>query len=263
MDASPARFYGDVPYRAALVHGGPGAPGTMAPVARALAASGISCIEALQTKTTIQGQITELADTIRPYGPVTLIGHSWGAWLILLTAAAHPGLIKKLILVSSGPFESRYAEGILGTRLDRMDPAQRLQVQVFLDTWRERELTDAEFAAFGALTDMADTYCRIDESDSPEGDAIPCDAKAFMGVWHDADQMRRTGELLSMAARIQCPVVAIHGNYDPHPYRGVEEPLSKVLKDFRFILLDKCGHTPWEEAYARDAFSQILRDEAR
>jgi pimeloyl-ACP methyl ester carboxylesterase len=55
--------------------------------------------------------------------------------------------------------------------------------------------------------------------------------------------------------------VAIHGDYDPHPAEGVREPLSKVLKDFRFILLEHCGHLPWIEREAREGFFELVRGE--
>lgn len=55
--------------------------------------------------------------------------------------------------------------------------------------------------------------------------------------------------------------MAIHGDYDPHPAEGVEKPLAAVLKDFRFILLDRCGHLPWIERQAKDRFYSILREE--
>jgi pimeloyl-ACP methyl ester carboxylesterase len=73
--------------------------------------------------------------------------------------------------------------------------------------------------------------------------------------------MRQSGELLALAGQIRCPVVAIHGDYDPHPAEGVQEPLSATLGHFRFILLEKCGHTPWMERQARDAFYAILKKE--
>lgn len=253
------RFYGDAPCRAALVHGGPGAPGAMAPVARALFNSGIHVIELLQTQTTIQGQINELAETIRPHAPITLIGHSWGAWLACLTAAEYPDLVKKLILVSFAPFASQYAGGIMKTRISRLDPIQRAQARMYLDAWQSGTITDEAFAAFGALTEMADTYSPLPENHGD--DLIPCRGEDYLGVWDEADAMRRSGALLSEASKIRCPVIAIHGHYDPHPYRGVEGPLTKAIDGFRFILLEKCGHTPWEERYARDDFFQILRDE--
>ena len=53
---------------------------------------------------------------------------------------------------------------------------------------------------------------------------------------------------------IKCPVIAIHGDYDPHPYEGVKKPLARVINDFNFILLEKCGHTPWKEKEVRKKF---------
>jgi pimeloyl-ACP methyl ester carboxylesterase len=83
----------------------------------------------------------------------------------------------------------------------------------------------------------------------------------FQKVWKDAAELRRSGRLLELGRRILCPVVAIHGDYDPHPPEGVEKPLVVILKDFRFIMLKSCGHTPWIERKAKDDFYRILREE--
>ena len=80
----------------------------------------------------------------------------------------------------------------------------------------------------------------------------------YKGVWPQAAELRRSGRLLELGERIRCPVVAIHGDYDPHPAAGVKEPLSRALKDFRFFLLAKCGHYPWMERQARDEFYSVL-----
>ena len=64
-----------------------------------------------------------------------------------------------------------------------------------------------------------------------------------------------------MGGQIRCPVVAIHGAYDPHPAEGVRGPLTSIIRDFRFILLDRCGHEPWIERWARDRFYEILKNE--
>jgi pimeloyl-ACP methyl ester carboxylesterase len=70
--------------------------------------------------------------------------------------------------------------------------------------------------------------------------------------------MRRSGELLRRARMVRCPVVAIHGDADSSPAAGVAEPLSAALEEFRFIVLDRCGHTPWLERYATDEFYSTL-----
>ena len=56
-------------------------------------------------------------------------------------------------------------------------------------------------------------------------------------------------------------IIAIHGDHDPQPAEGVQRPLSRIIKDFRFILLEKCGHKPWVERSARDRFYTILKSE--
>lgn len=58
------RTYGTAPFQVAVIHGGPGAPGEMAPVARELS---LLCgvLEPLQTKTTVAEQVEELATVLR------------------------------------------------------------------------------------------------------------------------------------------------------------------------------------------------------
>src|SRR5579863_2737773 len=112
------RVYGKAPYRVAVIHGGPGAPGEMAPVAKELSETN-GVLEPLQTMTTVEGQVEELATVLKEHGdlPITLVGYSWGAMLSYIFTARHPAFVKKLILVSSGPYEAHYAAGIMETRL--------------------------------------------------------------------------------------------------------------------------------------------------
>ncbi len=94
-----------------------------------------------------------------------------------------------------------------------------------------------------------------------ESQAIDCRADIFQSVWKDGAELRRSGNLLKLGRHITCPVVAIHGDDDPHPTEGVQEPLSAMLRNFRFILLKKCGHMPWIERKAREEFFRILEEE--
>ena len=66
------------------------------------------------------------------------------------------------------------------------------------------------------------------------------------------------GEFLGIIAAIRCPVIAIHGDYDPHPAEGVEIPLRSKLPRSSFVLLERCGHKPWQEVHAREAFHREL-----
>jgi pimeloyl-ACP methyl ester carboxylesterase len=94
-----------------------------------------------------------------------------------------------------------------------------------------------------------------------DSEILPSSPEIYQQVWTEAGKMRSSGELLQLGEKIQCPVVAIHGDYDPHPAAGVKEPLARVLKDFRFIQLEKCGHHPWLECEAKGNFYAALRRE--
>ena len=117
----------------------------------------------------------------------------------------------------------------------------------------------------GELAAKTDTYDAINEEDENEEEAETStpSGKIFQNVWNDAAQLRRSGELLALARSVECPVVALHGDYDPHPAEGVRVPLSSALKEFRFILLERCGHTPWIERQARDRFYATLAEQIR
>ena len=254
------RIYGAPPFTVAVVHGGPGAPGEIAPVARALAPRW-GVLEPLQTAATLNGQINELQAILQHTGnlPVTLIGWSWGAWLSFMLAARHPESVKKLVLVGSGPFEAKYAAHIMDTRLRRLSPAERADVFSLSAALDDPAVTDKStlMAQLGTLIAKADAY----EPLLHEREQLECQYQIHQRVWAEADALRRSGELLALGTKITCPVVALHGDYDPHPAEGVREPLARVLTEFQFVLLQHCGHCPWIERRARDQFYMLLKQE--
>ena len=115
------RKYGSPPYKFAVIHGGPGAPGYMAPVAKELSHL-MGIIEPLQTKDTIDGQVEELYTVLNEHAqlPVNLIGHSWGGFLNIIFYDKYPDVVDKIILISSGPFEEKYVKMIRETRSSRL-----------------------------------------------------------------------------------------------------------------------------------------------
>ena len=255
------RTYGQPPFSVAVLHGGPGAPGTMAPVARELS----SCwgvLEPLQTAPSVEGQIQELRAVLEERGdlPITLIGHSWGAWLGSLLAAGHPDLVENLILVGSGPFEAHYASQMLEIRLGRLSDEERREAGALLAAVEDPGAdSDLALARLGSLFGKTDSYDPI--SLEPDTERLPVQQEIYRSVWGEASRLRASGELRRRAGRIRCPVLAIHGDHDPHPAEGVRIPLSGALGDFRFVLLERCGHVPWLEQQARDRFYALLHEE--
>jgi len=254
------RKYGNPPYSVVLVHGGPGAAGTMEAVAKKISGQN-GVVEAMQTRYSIESLLVELRGIISLHGhqPVTLIGHSWGAWLSILFASKYPDQVKKLILVAAAPLEENYASKILETRLERLDDddreaLSRLMNQINIAPQNKKDPIFQDIAAIMRKTDAF-------QPESTSYRNATFEYNIYESVWTEAERMRSKGELLQHANRVICPVLAIHGDYDPHPYIGVKDPLEKAIKDFRFCLLEKCGHEPWNEISAKNSFYDLLEKE--
>ena len=257
------RKYGTPPFKVAVIHGGPGAGGEMAPVARELAPEH-GVLEPIQTSTSLTGQVEELKAILETHGdpPLVLIGFSWGAWLSFVAAARHHDLVEKLILVGSGPFQETYVDTLRESRLERFTEKEKLEFDAIFEGLSEPGTEDKDrlLARLGALTRTSDSYDPIANHDEAFDD-IGLQGHVFQKVWEEAAELRRTGALLQLGRCIQCPVVAVQGDHDPHPAEGVRVPLSGTLDDFRFVLLEQCGHKPWIERQARDTFYRVLRRE--
>ncbi|EKD72043.1 MAG: hypothetical protein ACD_46C00025G0008 [uncultured bacterium] len=254
---SNCRIYGKSPYKVALLHGGPGGAGTLKELAQMLSTE-CGILEPLQTKDSLAGQIEELKKTLEQHAdlPVTLIGHSWGAMLGFIFTATYPKFVNKLIMVGSGLFDPKYAKNIMETRISRLSEDKQIQLKKLEAIFNEdNDVSDELFYQFGKLMEKVDSFDAIKLSDY---EIMKGQYHIYKSVWPEAAKMRETSELLALGKKIKCPVVAIHGDYDPHPYQGVKEPLAKVISNFTFILLDKCGHEPWIERHAKDQFMNLI-----
>ncbi len=253
------RKYGNAPFRVAVVHGGPGAPGHMAPVARRLAAKR-GVLEPLQSALSVDGMVDDLRSTLEEHAdlPVTLIGSSWGAMLSFLVAGRHPETVRQLILVGSGSFDAQYGPLTHQNRLDRLNADDRAEVLELIKVVESPDADPASFGRFGELLGSVDTYEAIDEDD--QADTLTEQPEVYRKVWPEVEKLRSDGGFLDLASRIECPVIAIHGDYDSHPAEGVREPLARLVKDFRFVLLERCGHIPWRERYGREPFYEIVEE---
>lgn len=256
------RTYGSPPFTLAVVHGGPGAAGEMASVARELA-DAWAVLEPLQTSRSLDGQVEELRDVLERHAatPITLLGYSWGAWLSCIVAERYPALVHRLVLVGSGPFDAAYVPQLEETRRSRFTADEATEVATLIAALGDPSRKDQHelLARLGALSARTDLYDPL-PAQPHTADTVEHDGAVFHHVWREAAALRQSGDLLRLIQNIRCPVIAIHGDYDPHPAAGVRGPLSAVLADFTFIMLERCGHTPWLERQARDQFFAVVRN---
>jgi len=233
----------------------------MTPVARHLSERW-GVLEALQTRPSIPGLIRELARVVAGAAapPVVLAGFSWGAWLGILYARRYPEQVAKLILIGCGPLEEKYLHRLRRNREKRLDPGLRDELQSLETTLLSPALSDHRKKK--AMVRLGEIYSRIDAFHPLKKplDGVNPDPRLYIQVWREAARYRKTGELLRSAHSLSCPVVAIHGDFDPHPLAGVVEPLRRLPR-FRWIQLENCGHKPWIESGARARFYRLLEQE--
>ena len=183
------RIYGNAPFNVAVIHGGPGAPGSMAPVARELAVNR-GVLEPLQTSSSLDGQIMELKRVLDENAdlPVTLIGSSWGAWLSFIFSARYPESTKKIMLVGSGPFEEKYAANIMETRLNHLNKDERKELHSLTAAFNNPTAGDrnALLTRLGELSTRADTFNPL----TLDTEVLECQYDIHIKVWEEARALR-------------------------------------------------------------------------
>jgi len=189
--------------------------------------------------------------------PVVLVGWSWGAMLAWIFAAESPAAVAKLILVAPAAFDDVDAETITPERLRRLSATEQQQVaEISAVLGRSDGERDAALAQLAAIFERADSYDRL----GPIDEGVQVSMTIYEAVWGEAVALRRSGDLLRLSGRVTCPITVIHGSHDPHPIHALQATLS-ARSNVRFMTLERCGHTPWQERLAHEHFFHLLRAE--
>lgn len=252
-----ARYGPDGP-AVVVLHGGPGARGSVADLAEALA-DPLQVLEPWQRANsdvpqTVALHVEDLARLIEcelPGEAPAIVGHSWGAMLGLAFAAAHPARVSALALVGCGTFDMDARMQLVRTLGERDTPELRAETaRIEASVADERERT----AQLHLARDPLYTYARA-APDSP----TQLDAQGQVESWDDMVHLQESGVYPAAFARISAPVLMLHGSYDPHPGEAIRDSLLPFVPKLEYQAFERCGHTPWIERHAREAFLERLR----
>ncbi len=265
------RRYGAAGPWVVVLHGGPGAPGYVAPVARALVDGfrvlepfqrGSGALSTLSTGSTRRGgagvltvarHVEDLRGIIdaecgaeRP----ALVGHSWGAMLALAYAAAHPARTGPIALIGCGTFDSASRAHYRATVDARIGPEAMARLAKTTGPDERLRL-------------MEEIYPRADRFDPLPGDGSaddgPVDARAHEETWRDMMRCQAEGLYPAAFAAVRTPVIMLHGGYDPHPGAMIRATLARVMPQLEYREWDRCGHYPWLERACAEEFYDVLR----
>jgi pimeloyl-ACP methyl ester carboxylesterase len=229
------RTYGSAGPTIIVLHGGPAAVGGAAGLASGLSGP-FRVLEPWQRGSgpeplTVARHVEDLhvlVQTLPPAQRAAIVGESWGAMLALAYAAAYPQGAAAIGLVGCGTF----------------DVAARAKLTAALAE-RRSSRRPYDYAPLGPRY----------EDDLPE----PFDEAAYTQTWDDMVRLQRQGVYPRAFAVIQSPLLMIHGDHDPHPGTMIRDSLRPHLPQLEYRELERCGHSPWNERFARDEFFAILK----
>ncbi len=256
------RHYGATGPTAVVLHGGPGAPGSAAGLARLLSTD-LRVLEPLQRRSgmvrlVVSRHVEDLA-MIAP-NPAVLVGASWGAMLGLSFAARYPKAVSALVLVGCGTYDeaSRATyQRSLDQRLGDAGRRKLKRLEARLAAEADPSRRDLVMNRLGALHMQAASFDPIDEVDRSR-DVPSIDYRGHLETWQDVLRLQREGIEPAAFAAITAPVLMVHGNVDPHPGPATRDVLRRFIPTLEYVELDRCGHEPWRERQVREHFAKLV-----
>jgi pimeloyl-ACP methyl ester carboxylesterase len=241
-----------------VVHGGPGAYGGSDPVAKELSKTFRTYApwqrRSGDVRLSVDIHVEDLKQLIEvkfPDKQPAIVGESWGAMLALAFASKYPKMCNCLALVGCGSFSEEVRQELSKRRQERI---------------RNHIAKHPEFASDLQLPvleqvlkwhDMTDTFARIGYA-KPAGPEGEFDRQAFDETWSDMVRCQKERIYPDAFVNISCPVIMIHGDYDPHPGKITADYLKAYIHQLEYKELSKCGHAPDIEKYARNEFYEFL-----
>ena len=251
-------IYGEKGSPVIVLHGGPGASGSAAPVAEGLA-DNFRVFEPWQRVSgdmplSVAVHISDLHQLIsaRCGDQVpALVGESWGAMLALAYAAEYPETVGPLVLIGCGTFDRSSREEAIRTRKRRIFDYIKKHPEYSSDlhlSFQEQIMKWHE---------MTDNYDRVTDIIGNSGTEL-FDMKAHTETWNDMIRCQEDGVYPQSFTVIRSPVLMLHGTYDPHPGEMIRDELKRYLPQLEYHKFEKCGHSPSKEKYAKDDFFQVM-----
>lgn len=256
------REYGHAGPTIVVLHGGPGAPGSVARLAVDLSPR-FRVLEPRQRRRgdaplTVESHVADLAAILDR--PARIVGHSWGAMLGLCFAATHPGLVERLALVGCGTFDDASRAAHDQAMAERLGPEGAARKAALKHAMADADERDRLLAERGRQSLVAQSVDLLPDALDPAATDLPLDAVGHEETWNDVLRRQRDHVDPDCFATITCPVTMFHGDADPHPGPATRDTLRRFIPRLEYVELQRCGHAPWLERHAREPFLALIRE---
>ncbi|HOX45806.1 MAG TPA: alpha/beta fold hydrolase [Myxococcota bacterium] len=181
---------------------------------------------------------------------ITLVGHSWGAGLAVLYAAAHPEHVEKLVVYSGGPEDEPLSKLKSKAHFARLTDEEKARAQQGLAGLQEavgrgapQDELDRLFLQVAEVM-FPSLYCQRPATG-------PGAAQGRAGFWASQGVNRYLGAFDRAAfarklALVKAPALLTWGRCEPSPQERLLYLLDN-LPDARLVIFEESGHNAMEE----------------
>jgi pimeloyl-ACP methyl ester carboxylesterase len=208
---------------------------------------------------TVARHVQDLAE-VAPQS-FALVGHSFGAMLALSFTARHPQRVTRVLLVGCGTYDEAARKKLHANLLARLGEAGKRQVLTLkeaLEATNDSTEKAVLMRKLGAMFALTEAYELLEEAET-ERDSLPQDVVGHDETWQDLMRLQSQHIEPELFSTIKVPVILVHGDTDPHPGAMTRDLLKRHIPQLEFMLLERCGHEPWRERYAKETFLETLR----
>ncbi len=172
---------------------------------------------------------------------ISLLGHSWGGFLAMHYALAHPASVDKLILSNSVPASSEDFSLFMQEYVRRLAPYQA-ELSAIRNTKKFAEGNPDTMEQFYRL--MFRPYCYLAEKAELLNLRMSSAAHVNGGKMYELIRekvYRKPFDLHASLTALSVPTLIIHGDADPIPAITAEH-IHQSIPGSKYLLLKNCGH---------------------
>ena len=266
--------YGSGPKTLILVHGGPALPGYLRSLGEMLK-DRFRVVEYLQRDSsqsfsngpfTISKKAVDLKAVVESFserGKPIVIAHSGGTLSSMEFAKTGTEAIEKLILVSASgldPETDKEYDKNLSSRLKQIIPDWETKLSNAEKIYKDAKNSSDRHILYHQMLDLYWPAYFPDGKKSEKLKFLSANLDASKETEADYSKSSKSGLFKKNLGKIKVPVVHIHGEFDPLPWKKTSEEYKKLIKSYRMEVIPNAGHFPWLDRDASMSFIEKLEN---
>lgn len=188
--------------------------------------------------------LATVAAAVRPAGPATLLGFSWGGLLALLFAIEHPELVARLALVAPAGTHAEVRDRFERTLAERQAAPEVAAARAALSRSGLRERDPDAFWRRAFELSVAGYF--KDPARAKDLTPFRVTARAQQAVWQSLAGM----DLRPRLPEVVAETLILHGRFDPVPLES-SETMASLMPHARLVVFEDSGHALYAEETGR------------